>query len=209
MPRPLPLFGDEFDEGWRGLLRFAERVEANHFELKAPRSGLKQAGVEMTYELLFLKVFLLWEKFQQDVFVRLLMGFQSNGGSETLLPHIGRPRTLADAENAVLSGRRYRLWHDPVQVMRRSDQFFEPASSYFRNVIGANQAMLENAAAIRHQIAHAQSHARVEFDAATMSMSGRRFQGQAGRFLRTERTAGLRWIESICREFSDVAHQLC
>jgi hypothetical protein len=209
MPRPLPLFGDRFDEGWRSLLSFALRVEANHEAMKTPRAGLKNSGVEMSYELLFLKVFLLWENFQQDVFIRLLMGFESNGGVETLRPGIAKPRTLEESENAILDGRRYRLWHDPVQVMRRSDQYFDPAASHFRAIIGANQATLENFAALRHQIAHAQSHARTEFDAATMRMAGRRFYGQAGRFLRTERVAGQRWFEAICREMSDIAHQIC
>lgn len=209
MPRPLPLLGDKFDEGCRPLINFAQRIEANHQALKAPRSGLAKSGVEMTYELLFLKIFLLWENFQQEVFIRLLMGFESNGGQEILIPGIARPQRLVDAETLVLDGRRYQLWHDPTQVVKRSDKFFEPASSHFRSIIGANQTTLANAAAIRHQIAHAQSHARAEFDAATMSMSGRRFHGQAGRFLRTEHPDGGKWFQAICRDFSDVAHQIC
>lgn len=209
MPRPLPLLGDKFDEGCRALLSFAVRIEANHSALIAPRAGLRLPGVEMTYELLFLKMFLLWEKFQQDVFIRLLMGFESNGGVETRKHGIAAPRSLADAEALVLSGRKYKLWHDPVQVISRCDSYFEPADSHFRAVIGANQAALQNAAAVRHQIAHAQSHARSEFDAATMTMAGRRFHGHAGRFLRTDKSPGQKWIAALSTEFSDIAHQIC
>lgn len=209
MPHPLPLLGDRFDEGCQALKAYCRRVEQNHQTLIAPNSGLTLTGVELTYELVFLKVFLLWERFQQDVFLRLMLGYESNGGSETLKPGIGPFRSLATAEVALLSGKRYRLWHDPAQVMQRSDAFFVAASSYFRSVVGANQVALAQYATIRHQIAHAQSHARAEFDNTTMSLSGKRYSGKVGKFLRDQNVDGTRWFEIIVADLSDVAHQIC
>ena len=209
MPKPLPLLGDNFESGCRTLRNFARRLEANHVQLKAPNAGLTLSGIELSYELIYLKVFLLWEELLQEVFVRLLIGFQSNGGSENLLPGITKCRSLIDAEALLLGGRRYRLWHDPVQVMARSDMFFEPVNSHFRGVIGANQASLSDFAKVRHQVAHSQSHARTEFDTATMSMAGKRYGGHAGRFLREAKVDGRKWLEFICDELAEVAHQIC
>jgi hypothetical protein len=208
VPRPLPLLGDQFEVGCRTLRNFARRLEANHAQLKTPNAGLTLSGIELNYELIYLKVFLLWESFLQEVFVRLLMGFESNGGIEQLQAGVPHSRSLADAETLLLAGRQFRLWHDPVQIMMRSDHYFVPAGSHFRSVIGANQASLTDFAKVRHQIAHSQAHARAEFDAATMSMAGKRYAGHAGRFLRDTRPDGRRWLEFICDELAEVAHQI-
>jgi len=211
MPRPLPLLADRFDDDCRPLKSFYRRLELNHSAVTLPNLGLTLSGLELSYELLYLKVFLPWEQFQQDVFARLLMGFQSNGGVETFQPGIGRCQSLQQADLLILNGRSYKLWHDPVTVIARCDVFFDPASSYFRTVIASSQAALRNFSAIRHRIAHSQDHARTQFDNATMTLAGRRYpNASAGKFLR-DRVPGsqIRWFEHICSELSDITHQLC
>lgn len=209
MPRPLPLYGDDFESKCRNLIRFSQRLERNHIELTTPNAGLKRSGLELSYELLFLKIFLLWENFQQEVFLRLMMGYESNGGVETFQPGVARSTNLQAAETSLLRGRQYLLWHDPNRVVTRSDRFFAPANSHFRGVIGGNQASLSDYSKIRHQIAHSQNHARQEFDNATMRLSGRRYSGNAGRFLRDTSPGGIMWLEHISTDLSDICHQIC
>jgi hypothetical protein len=176
-----------------------------------PNSSLTLTGLELSYELIFLKMFLLWEDFQEQVFLRLLMGFASNGGQEPFLPGQTRSTSLAAAKARLLGPSDYKLWHNPDVVMRRSDLYFDPATSYFRSVIASNRASLESYAAVRHRIAHSQDHAAAQFGVATMNLAGRRYPGgRPGRFLRDKELAlpQRRWLEVIAMDLSDIAHQL-
>jgi hypothetical protein len=193
------------------LLNFLGRLETNHSTIQVPNARLTLTGLELAYELAYLKVFLLWESFQEQVFFRLLSGFASNGGPEPRLGGAPYVRTLALAEAAVLGGKDFVLWHNPVRVIGRSDRFFEPAGSYFRNVILVNSAALTHYAAVRHRVAHSQEHARGAFDTATMAVASRRYPGgSAGKFLRdSDGQAAPKWINVITGELSKVAHQFC
>jgi hypothetical protein len=212
VPRYLPLLADDLEAECRNLLSFARRLEVNHAALRAPNSCLTLTGLELSYELIFLKIFLLWEDFQEQVFLRLLTGYASNGGQEVFLPGQARSSSLGAAKVRLLGAHDYKLWHNPDTVIKRSDLYFDPGTSFFRSVIAANRASLADFAAVRHRIAHAQEHAATQFDDATMNLAGRRYPAaRPGRFLRDCEPAApqRRWLEVIATEISDVAHQLC
>lgn len=210
MPRYLPLMADKLNGNFGVLSSFLRRLEVNHANIQVPHSRITLSGLELAYELAYLKTFLLWEVFQEEIFLRLLCGTHSNGGGEPRLG--GQPyfRTIDAARLAVLDGRDYRLWHNPRGVIAISDRFFTQAS-YFRQVILVNSVKLNYYAAVRHRIAHAQDHAEAAFDVATMALAGRRYPASsAGRFLRdTTPGHGNRWIETIAEDLVDIARQFC
>ncbi len=180
--------------------------------MKVPNSDLTLSGLQLSYELIFLKAFLLWENFCEDVFTRLVCGFASNGGREPLKPAKHYEKTLDDARLAILAGRDYQAWHSPGALMNHADRFFDTHTCYFRQVIAANQNALRQYAAVRHRIAHAQDHAIDQFNDATMDLAGRRFPGASpGRFLRSGEglAHGRLWLDEICDELVGIAHQFC
>ena len=102
------------------------------------------------------------------------------------------------------------MWHNPTAVILRSQQFF-PASRH-EVVVASSTARLENIAAVRHRIVHGQKDARLNFDNATMRLSGKRYRGaRPGRFLRdwdVSSTPSKRWLESIGDELCGLASQI-
>ena len=194
------------------LQSFAERLEENYAQLKTPRAGLTLTGLELSYQLIFLNVFLLWESYLEQIFYRLLCGYGSNGGVEPIKPGVIFCKSVDLAEQHVLGGADYRLWHNPTIVVKRSDQYFVAQTSFFRSVIASSSASLTLYANIRHRIAHSQSHAQVNFDAVTMTLAGRRYPGSSvGKFLRDHNGlgGGRKWLSQISDDLYDIMHQIC
>lgn len=165
--------------------------------------------LELLYELAFLRVFIAWENFLEQTFLRFLCGYQHSGGQESLIGAQYCP-TLNAAENVVLGGRQYASWHNPNAVVIRSQQIF--SKGRHETVLSSNIARLEHFAAIRHRVAHSQAHAKKQFDTATMTLSGRRYPGsRPGKFLRDLSSAHSppqRWIKVISLELSGLAGQI-
>lgn len=206
------MLADGFDNDCARLIGFLARLEANHAEHKAPNIGITLTGLELAYELAYLKVFLLWEHLLESVFLRLLCGYSSSLGVETPAAGLSFSKTLDAARIVVLGTRDYVMWHNPEAVRKRAEKFFLVPGGHFRQVILASEADLKKFAEVRHRIAHVQDHAQAQFDTATMDLAGKRYPASsAGRFLRDEvaQAHGVRWLNHIQRELSTVAHQLC
>jgi hypothetical protein len=172
-------------------------------ELHIPR-------LELLYELAYLRVFIEWEIFLEEVFKRLLCGYTTKSGAASLA--IGRKyaSSLASAEVEMLRGQNFILWHDPVKVAARAAFFFRTSS--LQSVVGSNTARLTSFAAIRHRIVHGQADARRKFDVASMLIGIRRYRGsRAGLFLRdwdTTVTPQRRFLQSIAAELCSLASQI-
>jgi hypothetical protein len=176
----------------------------------ATRRDLHYKRIELLYEFSFLRIFLAWEAFLEQVFFRYLCGYASIHGTAVLQQGASFAPTLAHAESAVLSGKDYQLWHDAATVVARSERFFTECP--LERVLRSNVARLRAFAAIRHRIAHGQADARKKFDAATMVMAGRRYSGsRPGAFLRDRDVTvapPLRWLEVLGRELQGLAIQI-
>lgn len=212
MPRILPRLDKVFSSHIRNSLDFIERVELSRV-LVSRQSGkrLRISDIELSYELAYLRIFIAWEDFLEQTLIRLICGYAHSAGQEPLQPRCSYYRNILAAEAAILSGRRYKLWHDPIQVISRAQRFL--LGSRFEIVISSAQSNLEKYSATRHRIAHSQKDARIQFDNASMSLSGRRYLGaRPGRFLRDWQTNPIkpeRWLETIAREFESLASQIC
>lgn len=170
---------------------------------------LTLAHLELIYELAFLRLFNAWEDFLEESIIRYMCGYAHKGGQEK--PANGYFRTLDDARVALREGRDYVLWHSPKKTVKRCQKHLR--CSLAETVIGSAQSKLEYFAAIRHRIAHAQSHAKSEFDRVSMILASRRYRGsRPGRLLRdwapVHGTSPRRWLEQVATELEGLAGQI-
>jgi hypothetical protein len=166
--------------------------------------------VELLYELAYLRIFIEWELFLEQTFLRYLCGYLSRGG-QIFSPVSGSfCATLQAAEGTLLAGRPFALWHDPLRIINRARQFL--TNCPHESVIGSHAARLVDLAAVRHRIVHGQSDAKQKFDLATLNLAGRRYRGaRPGRFLRDWDNSGTtirRWLSALGLELGNLAQQI-
>lgn len=213
MHRRLPPLAQEFSSRVADALILAEAGEVARAEA-APHSRsralLHFTRIESLYELAFLKVFVSWEDFLEQTFVRLLCGYLSSSGCEPLRPGEHYRATLSAAETAILANHPYVLWHNPARVVSRCQRFF--SNGQFEAVIASNSTRIEAMAHIRHRIVHSQADALRKCHAATMLFAGVRYRGaRAGRFLRDTvpyTQPPMTWLRSLSTELEKLAMQM-
>jgi hypothetical protein len=206
----MPALASTFADACAESLALATSAEA--LRIRDSTQGEPQlplARLELLYELAFLRLFIAWEQFLEESLIRYLCGYAHRGGQENL--RRGRYfSTLDGARMAIRQGRDYVLWHNPQTVVTRAQQWLD--TSRHELVIGSSLGRLANFAAIRHRVAHAQLHARSEFDKATIVLVARRYRGsRPGRFLRDwlrGATPPKRWLARISDELIGLAHQI-
>lgn len=168
------------------------------------------ARIEYLYEISFLRVFVEWEVFLEQTFLRYICGYGSRHG--IYAPVVGRQHcsSIGQAEALIFGQRGFTLWHDPTRVVNRAKGYLQGAPHEL--VIQSSVSRLECFSAIRHRVAHGQDDAKQKFDRATMLLCGRRYRGaRPGRFLRDWDTASQprqRWIEVISLELAGLANQI-
>jgi hypothetical protein len=166
--------------------------------------------VELLYELAYLRIFIEWELFLEQTFLRYLCGYVSRGGQIYSPVSGGFCATLQAAEATLLGGRPFALWHDPRRVINRARQFLSDCPH--ERVIGSHVARLVDLAAVRHRIVHGQKDAKQKFDSATINLAGRRYRGaRPGRFLRdwdNSGTSARRWLSALGLELRNLAQQI-
>jgi hypothetical protein len=171
---------------------------------------LRFPRIEDTYELAYLKIFVQWEIYLEDCFLRYLCGYSATNGMAPLRPGGTYYPSLAAATAAMLGSQAYALWHNPTKIIQRCSRFFN--NGPIESTINSHSARLAALASVRHRIAHGQDDARLQFDAATMAIVGRRYRGaRAGSFLRdldTSQKSPVRWLESLSSELRRLALQI-
>ena len=192
------------------LAEIGEIARAEAAPASRTRRNLHPTRLEALYEMAYLRIFVGWEAFLEEVFLRYLCGYSSIHGTAVLLPGVSYETTLAHAEQTLLAGSRYVLWHNPATVATRARRFFQ--ASPIAAVVLSNTARLDELAAVRHRITHAQEDARRNFDRATMAIAGKRYRGaRPGAFLRdldTTTMPSTRWLERLGKEVEGLAQQI-
>jgi hypothetical protein len=207
MPRSMPQYTSAFRHRVLNSLELAEAGELA--ALSSARAEWHIARVEYLYELAFLRLFVEWEIFLEQTFLRYLCGYRSIHG--LYAPTSGSYCTSITAAQGLIFGRNgFALWHSPITVINRSRRNLTLCAHEV--VIASNTARLENFAAVRHRVAHGQDEAKQKFNSATMALCGRRYRGgRPGRFLRDwdrSVTPNRRWLDTIGQELVGLARQI-
>jgi hypothetical protein len=202
-------------------VQFAQQVDkalliaeiGERIRISSPRGSiawreLYPARLEVLYEMAYLRIFILWESFLEESFLRYLCGYSTTIGLTRL---INPPqKNLAAARAIMLGGRSYVSWSQPVSVEGLCRRFIN--NGLHELVVKSNRARLEWLTAVRNRVAHGSAHSKSQFDIATMGLLGRRYPGASpGRFLR-DWASGVspveRWIQSIATELKNLAAQI-
>lgn len=125
--------------------------------LNRPLISLKRR--DSMIELAFLRAFLAWETFLEDIFVLYMLGKRPISGRRPYRYVL--PPSRDWAHEAIREGHRHAKW-DGQSVSNKATRFFRSGHP-FTNVLRANQAFFEEAATIRNAIAHSSSDARDMF----------------------------------------------
>lgn len=212
MPRRMPPLEKSFisavDEAIQ-LAQAGERIRALSPSNSVARQELPIRRLEALYETAYLRIFLLWESFLEQSFLRYICGYESSFGPPILLkPKFAK---LADAHGAVLGKSDYVSWANHYRVVGRSRNFI--SAGFHETVLNSNISRLEAFKAVRHRIAHQSGFAIREFDNATVMLVGRRFPASSpGKFLRhVEKPQPVpeTWLQRIAVELKSLAPQIC
>lgn len=210
MPRQVPRYDRVLADKFSVAMSLVAALEA----LRIAPSGanaISLRDLEFAYEAAYLRIFITWEDFLEEVLLRFLCGQAHSGGPEKLRVAATYFGKIEDARKALLGGYDYLLWYDPTKAASRAGKFL--AVSRYENVLLSAKSQLEHFAIIRHRIAHAQHHARIQFDNTTMLLAGKRYRAsRPGRFLRDKvLVSGVphRRLYDIADTLTKLAEQIC
>lgn len=210
MPSLARRFASDVDRSV-GIARAGELAWTHSKPGSVTRHELRGSRLDGLYEMAYLRLFVSWEIFLEEAFLRMMCGWSSPVYTPTLVAPHTPFTTLAAARNALFEGRDFLLWHNPQAVNNRCSKWF--TNGIHAQVIASNEARLEWFAAIRHRIAHGSEQVKKEMNTASTGLAGRRYPGaSAGRFLRDWRKAEPlqqeRWLKTIADELTGMARQM-
>lgn len=208
MPRELPSLDKHFSKQCLRAIKISRNIE---FAKVLNGSKITIYDLEYAYEIAYLRVFVAWEVFLENVLFRLLAGYTISGNQEPLKEGKSYAKNIGAARTLIQGNRDFVLWHACGKNINRAAIKFN--NSNFEQVLKSAEDDLDMFSAIRHRIAHEQDDARNNFNEATMALCGRRFRAaRAGRFLRyinPNSVNGERFLETITTDLENIATQLC
>jgi hypothetical protein len=143
---------------------------------------LHQPQVDLIFELAFLKIFIAWEQFLENTFIRYMCSASSLSGKRPT--RIVSVRHLDDALRVICGERPYADWTSVEVVVDRANRFFDSGEPYATPLQSA-AVELTNMRRIRNHIVHHSNKSRDDFNRLLVNVYGFRPQGMtAGRFLR-------------------------
>lgn len=153
---------------------------------KVRRMRMPQIQVELVAELAFLRVFIAWENFLEQSFLRYLVGARSRSGQAPT--KYVNPKNLDHARQVVCSGREYFQWNSASKVVQIAETYFRDGEP-FKPILEGISAELKDMATIRNRIAHRSTSARDRFNSLVRKNFGHGKPGMTpGRFLLTSTT---------------------
>jgi len=144
--------------------------------------------VEMITELSFLRIFIAWENFLEESFIRYLVGAKSPSG---YIPKRTVSPSNMEIAKKILSGERkeYIRWNSASEVVARAEIYFKDGEPYANAIRGAT-IDLDDMNIIRNRITHMSSTSKTKFNNFVRRRFGHGKSGMTpGRFLLTQQVA--------------------
>jgi hypothetical protein len=163
---------------------FSSKIASSQRLLVVLRTtSLRNLQIELVAELAFLRVFIGWENFLEESFLRYMVKSPSPSGYSPRL--LTSARTLDHALRLVLSGRPYFSWSSVDQVIKTANLYFENGEP-FAGVLQSAMTDLTDMRTIRNRITHRSPLAREQFTSFIRRKFGHGKKGMtSGRFLQT------------------------
>lgn len=150
---------------------------------RVKESGIRRIQIEIIAELAFLRIFIAWENFLEESFLRYLLGARPPSGS--MPRRFVNPRNMSHALDILVSDREYIKWNSASAVISRAERYFRDGFPY-RNAIQAATVDLDNMNTIRNRIAHKSKISKEKFNNFVRRTFGHGRHGMTpGRFLLT------------------------
>jgi len=145
--------------------------------------GIPRIQLEMVVEMAFLRIFVAWESFLEESFIRYAAGAASPSGyMPNVLTHA---QNIGHALELVLSGRDYIPWNSASEVTRRSVLYFQDGEPY-RTALEPASIELDEMNTIRNRITHKSMKSKSKFKAFVRRKFGHGVRGMTpGRYLLT------------------------
>lgn len=144
---------------------------------------IPHAYVQFVAELSFLRIFLAWEDFLEETFIRYMCGAKSASGYGPGL--VATYPSIEHARRVTQGSRPYADWAQPNIVIERAQIHFRNGEPY-KSALRAGMVLLNELLTIRNRIAHRSPHAIAQFRGFVLHKLGRNPQGMGpGRFLLT------------------------
>jgi len=143
--------------------------------------NIRKSKTYLIVELSFLQLFISWEQFLEQTFVRYMCGgITCNGYSPK---RFVQPKTLEHAGDIIMQGRPYVDWTKLDEVITKAELYFdkgEPFADTLRNA----SAQLEDMKMLRNRITHRSKHSEEKFRGLVLQKMGYNPRGMVpGRFL--------------------------
>jgi hypothetical protein len=132
-------------------------------------------------EMAFIRMFLAWEDFLEESFIRYMRGARRSKGQQA------RPLTTVtslDQARRVVAGerRRYADWYDPATILERARLHLKDGEPY-ASAIGPAMTHLDRMRIIRNRIAHRSQWALQQFTQLLRDLYGSTAHQTPGRVL--------------------------
>jgi hypothetical protein len=156
--------------------------------------GIPQIQLEMIVEMAYLRIFVSWESFLEESFIRYTTGAIPPSGNATgAIPPSGNapvtlihPQNIGHALDLVVAGRDYISWNSASEVIQRSALYFQDGEPY-RSALEPAIIDLDEMNIIRNRIAHKSAKSKSKFNSFIRRKFGHSVRGMTpGRLLLTQ-----------------------
>jgi hypothetical protein len=146
--------------------------------------GIPQIQLEMIVEMAYLRIFVSWESFLEESFIRYTTGaIPPSGNAPVTLIH---PQNIGHALDLVVAGRDYISWNSASEVIQRSALYFQDGEPY-RSALEPAIIDLDEMNIIRNRIAHKSAKSKSKFNSFIRRKFGHSVRGMTpGRLLLTQ-----------------------
>lgn len=151
--------------------------------LKVKSLGMPQIQVEIIAELAFLRIFIAWENFLEESFIRYLVGGKAPSGYSPR--RFVNPPNMKIAMKIISGDRDYIKWNSAGEIIARSRIYFKDGEPY-KTALEAATTDLDEVNTIRNRIAHKSNNTKNKFNDFIRRKFGHGKRGMTpGRFLLT------------------------
>lgn len=166
------------------LQELEKQIESSkNLVTKVRELGLNRIQVEIITELAFLRIFIAWEIFLEESFVRYSLGAESPSGYRST--RLVVPRNIGNVLDLIAVGREYAKWNSASEVISRAEAYFKDGEPY-KNVIQGATTDLNDMNTIRNRVAHKSANTKEKFNNFVRRKIGYGRRGMTpGRFLLT------------------------